>query len=162
MTLQEHDHFKHYSEQLQLAHDYGKAELWISLGFAPSPILLSTHWYQKVLLTSGFFFVEEFTPVVLRLKQSLWSGHGKNLNLLFFVAWIAFLTEIEVFRCAIEIPSQERSALDVLNYCPRRICQFSKHEQSNRKLCFHPYQVHLLFLLLRRKGIKQPSYDMVR
>lgn len=94
MTLQEHDHFKHYSEQLQLEHDYGKAELWISLRFAPSPILLSTHWYQKVLLTSGFFFVEEFTPVVLRLKQSLWSGHGKNLNLLFFVAWIAFLERL--------------------------------------------------------------------
>ena len=30
-----------------------------------------------------------------------------------------------------------------------------------RKVCFHRYQVHLLFVLFRRNGIKQPFYEMV-
>ena len=142
--MQEYNHFIHYSEQLQLADDDRKAELWISLEFAQS---FTFYFYQRSkqsFLTSGFcFFVEEFTPVVSRLKQSLWSGHGKYLNLLFFVVWIAFLTKIEVFKRAIEIPSQDRStlyilllffdeiylgkvnAIGVLNYCRWQICQFT-------------------------------------
>ena len=77
MVVQEYNHFIHHSEQLQLADDRKVFSVrTISDTFTNVP----------VLLTSGFcLFVEEFTPVVSRLKQSLWSGHGKYLNLLFLV-----------------------------------------------------------------------------